>query len=211
MPPNRNNNIYDVYERIMARMEERLDQFVDQFANRMNDMMNPRRRGDRNEWEDDRVVDDDYEEGLVFDDDPYEEEIVNGDVDELEMGDDVFVLIGEEVAEDCASESMRSCVDNSEYILVCTAALTTYFLLRRCLKANKRVKVYYECMEPFKSLMRLWVRSKSIAAIWLEKVVTPLIDPAIKGFATVSAVLKLERLKVDKHGMSEPMSYYLID
>nr|GFA14074.1 hypothetical protein [Tanacetum cinerariifolium] len=43
---------------------------------------------------------------LVFDDDPYEEDIVSGDVgvnlvfeDELEMGDDVFVLIGEEVAE----------------------------------------------------------------------------------------------------------------
>nr|GEV06611.1 hypothetical protein [Tanacetum cinerariifolium] len=58
------------------------------------------------EWEDDRVADDDYEEGLVFDDDPYEEEIVSGDVgvnlvfkDELEMGDDVFVPIGEEVVE----------------------------------------------------------------------------------------------------------------
>nr|GEV96885.1 hypothetical protein [Tanacetum cinerariifolium] len=44
----------------------------------------------------------------------------------------------------------------------------------------ERVEVYYECIEPFKSLMRLWVKSKSIAAIWLEKVVTPLIDPAIK-------------------------------
>nr|GFC73144.1 putative reverse transcriptase domain-containing protein [Tanacetum cinerariifolium] len=131
MPPKRNNNIYDVYERIMAIMEERLDQFVDQFANRMNDMMNPKRRGDRNsqrsegeesensffegdgsslfvereEWEDDRVTDDDYEEGPVFDDDPYEEEIVSGDVgvnlvfeDELEMGDDAFVLTGKEVA-----------------------------------------------------------------------------------------------------------------
>nr|GEW67749.1 reverse transcriptase domain-containing protein [Tanacetum cinerariifolium] len=52
---------------------------------------------------------------------------------------------------------------------------------------------------------------KSIAAIWLEKAVTPLIDPAIKGFAAASAVLKPEHLKVDKHGMSEPMSYYLID
>nr|GEW54743.1 hypothetical protein [Tanacetum cinerariifolium] len=98
----------------------------------MNDMMNLRRCGDRNgrrsegeesensffegdgsslfvereEWEDDGVADDDYEEGPVFDDDPYEEEIVNGDVgvnlvfeDELEMRDDVFVLIGEEVGE----------------------------------------------------------------------------------------------------------------
>nr|GEX47806.1 putative reverse transcriptase domain-containing protein [Tanacetum cinerariifolium] len=86
----------------MARMEERLDQFVDQFTNQMNDVMNPRRRGDRN---DDCVADDDYEEGPVFDDDPYEKEIVSGDVrvnlvfeDELKMRDDVFVLIGEEVA-----------------------------------------------------------------------------------------------------------------
>nr|GFB05772.1 putative reverse transcriptase domain-containing protein [Tanacetum cinerariifolium] len=132
MPPKRNNNIYDVYECIMARIEERLDQFVDQFTNQVNDMMNPRRRGGRNsrrskgeesvnsffegdgsslfvereEWEDDRVTYDDYEEGPVFDDDPYEEEIVSRDVgvnlvfkDELEMGDDVFVLIGEEVVE----------------------------------------------------------------------------------------------------------------
>nr|GEU75677.1 hypothetical protein [Tanacetum cinerariifolium] len=63
---------------------------------------------------------------------------------------------------------------------------------------SERTEVYYECMEPFKFLMRLWVRSRSIAAIWLEKVVTPLIVPAIKGFAAASAVLKLERLKVDK-------------
>nr|GEV14208.1 putative ribonuclease H-like domain-containing protein [Tanacetum cinerariifolium] len=69
--------------------------------------------------------------------------------------------------------------DNSEYILVCTAALATYFFLRRCLKANKCAKVY-ECMEPFKSFMRLWVRNRSIAAIWLEKVVTLLIVPAVK-------------------------------
>nr|GFB44645.1 hypothetical protein [Tanacetum cinerariifolium] len=53
--------------------------------------------------------------------------------------------------------------------------------------------------------------SKSIAAIWLEKVVTPLIEPAIKGLTATSADLKPERLKVDKHDMSEPMSYYLID
>nr|GEW65791.1 hypothetical protein [Tanacetum cinerariifolium] len=108
MTPRRNKNIFDVYERIMPRMEERLDKFVDQFANRMNDMMNPKRRGDRNsrrsegeesensffegdgsslfvereEWEDDRMTDDDYEEGP----------------DELEMGDDAFVLTGKEVA-----------------------------------------------------------------------------------------------------------------
>ncbi|GKC29224.1 hypothetical protein Tco_1036518, partial [Tanacetum coccineum] len=48
MPPRRTRNINDVYERIMARMEEQLDQFVDQFANRMNDMMNLRRYKDRN-------------------------------------------------------------------------------------------------------------------------------------------------------------------
>nr|GEU95263.1 hypothetical protein [Tanacetum cinerariifolium] len=41
-------------------------------------------------------------------------------------------------------------------------------------------EVYYKCMEPFKSLMFFWVRSKSIAAIWQEKVVTPLIEPTIK-------------------------------
>nr|GEV96529.1 integrase, catalytic region, zinc finger, CCHC-type, peptidase aspartic, catalytic [Tanacetum cinerariifolium] len=35
-------------------------------------------------------------------------------------------------------------------------------------------------MDPFKSLMRLWVRKKSIAAIRVEKAVTPLIEPAIK-------------------------------
>nr|GEV20354.1 hypothetical protein [Tanacetum cinerariifolium] len=64
---------------------------------------------------------------------------------------------------------------------------------------RERVEVYYECKEPFKSLKCLWVRSKSIAVIWLEKVVTPLIDHAIKGFAAASVVLKPEHLKVDKH------------
>ncbi|GJR28059.1 hypothetical protein Tco_1104291 [Tanacetum coccineum] len=48
MPTRRTRNINDVYERIMARMDERLDQFVDQFSNRMNDMINLRRCGDRN-------------------------------------------------------------------------------------------------------------------------------------------------------------------
>nr|GEY34266.1 ribonuclease H-like domain-containing protein [Tanacetum cinerariifolium] len=76
---------------------------------------------------------------------------------------------------------------------------------------SERAEVYYECKEPFKSLKYLWVRSKSIVAIWLEGVVTPLIEPAIKGFAAASAVLKPKRLKVDKHDMSEPLSYYLID
>nr|GEV27826.1 retrovirus-related Pol polyprotein from transposon TNT 1-94 [Tanacetum cinerariifolium] len=64
---------------------------------------------------------------------------------------------------------------------------------------SERAKVHYECMGLFKSLKCLWVRSKSIATIWLEKVVTPLIAPAIKGFAAASAVLKSEHLKVDKH------------
>nr|GEW37780.1 hypothetical protein [Tanacetum cinerariifolium] len=45
------------------------------------------------------------------------------------------------------------------------------------LSFSERAKVYYES---FKSLVRLWVRSKSIVAIWLEKVVTPLIDRAIE-------------------------------
>nr|GEU54679.1 hypothetical protein [Tanacetum cinerariifolium] len=40
--------------------------------------------------------------------------------------------------------------------------------------------------------------SRSTAAIWLEKVVTPLIEPAIRGFAAAPAVLKLKHLKVDK-------------
>nr|GEX13133.1 hypothetical protein [Tanacetum cinerariifolium] len=44
----------------------------------------------------------------------------------------------------------------------------------------KRTEVYYECKEPFKSLKCLWVRSKTIVATWLEKVVTPLIEPVIK-------------------------------
>nr|GEY04932.1 hypothetical protein [Tanacetum cinerariifolium] len=100
MPLKRHNNTYDVYERIMARMKERLYEFVDRFSNQKNDMMNPRRRGDRNgqrsegeesenlffevdgsslfvereEWEDDGVANDDYEEGPVFDNDQYEEE-----------------------------------------------------------------------------------------------------------------------------------------
>ncbi|GJW24313.1 hypothetical protein Tco_0038124 [Tanacetum coccineum] len=94
MPPRRTRNINDVYERIMARMDERLDQFVDQFSNRMNDMMNLRSCGDRNgqrsedeelgnpfsegdcsssnELGDHGVAGDDYEGAPVFDD-GYEE------------------------------------------------------------------------------------------------------------------------------------------
>nr|GEU93230.1 hypothetical protein [Tanacetum cinerariifolium] len=63
----------------------------------------------------------------------------------------------------------------------------------------ERAEVYYECREPFKSLKCLWFRSKSIAATWLEKVVTPLIEPAIKSFTAASAVLKPKSLKVDRH------------
>nr|GEU69095.1 reverse transcriptase domain-containing protein [Tanacetum cinerariifolium] len=74
-------------------------------------------------------------------------------------------------------------------------------------KFFKDVK-HYSGTTPFCSK---YVLSRSIAATWLEKVVTPLIVPTIKGFAAASAVLKPERLKVDKHSMSEPMSYYLID
>nr|GEW61173.1 reverse transcriptase domain-containing protein [Tanacetum cinerariifolium] len=73
---------------------------------------------------------------------------------------------------------------------------TSRYSRRSC--TPERAEVYYECMEPFKSLMRLWVRNRSIAAIWLDKVVTPLIEPAIKGFAAAPAVLKPKRLKVDK-------------
>ncbi|GJX64349.1 hypothetical protein Tco_0298692 [Tanacetum coccineum] len=101
MPPRRTRNINDVYERIMARMEERLDQFVDQFANRMNDMMNLRRCKDRNgrrsedeelgnpffegdcsssnEWGDYGVAGDDYEGAPVFDDDYEEAPVFNDD------------------------------------------------------------------------------------------------------------------------------------
>ncbi|GKC65295.1 putative reverse transcriptase domain-containing protein, partial [Tanacetum coccineum] len=54
-------------------------------------------------WEDEGVADDDYEDPLVFNDDQYEEEIVSRDVgvnllDKLKMDDDVFVLIGNELA-----------------------------------------------------------------------------------------------------------------
>ncbi|GJR99184.1 RNA-directed DNA polymerase, eukaryota [Tanacetum coccineum] len=77
MPPRRNKDINDVYDRIMARMEEQLDQFVDQFVDRMNDMMNPRRHGDRDgrRGEDDGMADDDYEEAPVFEDDQYDDVI----------------------------------------------------------------------------------------------------------------------------------------
>nr|GEZ92708.1 zinc finger, CCHC-type [Tanacetum cinerariifolium] len=90
-----------------------------------------------------------------------------------------------------------------------TKGLARDLVIKSC--TSERAEVYYECKEPFKSLKCLWVKSKSIAVTWLEKVVTPLIKPVIKGFAAASAVLKLERLKVDRHGMSKPMSYYLID
>ncbi|GJT82776.1 reverse transcriptase domain-containing protein [Tanacetum coccineum] len=107
MPPRRTKNINDVYECIMARMEEQLDQFIDQFANRMNDMMNLRRCKDRNgrrskdeelgnpffegdcsssnEWGDYGVASDDYEGAPVFDDDYKEAPVFNDDQFEEEL------------------------------------------------------------------------------------------------------------------------------
>nr|GEY19689.1 copia protein [Tanacetum cinerariifolium] len=41
-------------------------------------------------------------------------------------------------------------------------------------------------------------KNRSIAAIWLEKMVTPLIEPAIKGFTAAPAILKPKHLKVEK-------------
>ncbi|GKC53792.1 putative reverse transcriptase domain-containing protein, partial [Tanacetum coccineum] len=77
MPPRRNKNIDDVYKQEfewhnMARIEEQLHQFVDQLADQMNDMMNPRRCGDQ--LEDDGVVNDDYEEAPVIDDDQFDDD-----------------------------------------------------------------------------------------------------------------------------------------
>ncbi|GJS68278.1 retrotransposon protein, putative, ty3-gypsy subclass [Tanacetum coccineum] len=122
MPPRRTRNINDVYERIMARMEERLDQFVDQFSNLMNDMMNLRRCGDHNgrrsedeelgnpffegdcsssnEWGDHGVAGDDYKGAPVFDDDCEEAPIFDDDQFEEESmpvyDTDIEDVIGEE-------------------------------------------------------------------------------------------------------------------
>ncbi|GKA11250.1 RNA-directed DNA polymerase, eukaryota [Tanacetum coccineum] len=122
MPPRRTRNINDVYERIMARMDERLDQFVDQFSNRMNDMMNLRRCGDRNgrrsedeelgnpffegdcsssnELGDHGVAGDDYEGAPVFDDGYEEAPIFDDDQFEEESmpvyDTDIEDVIGEE-------------------------------------------------------------------------------------------------------------------
>nr|GEZ83148.1 hypothetical protein [Tanacetum cinerariifolium] len=57
-------------------------------------------------------------------------------------------------------------------------------------------------MEPFKSLMRLWVRNMSISAIWLEKVVTPLIEPAIKMAATQTTNNNSIRSILDKEKLN---------
>nr|GEV24185.1 hypothetical protein [Tanacetum cinerariifolium] len=70
------------------------------------------------------------------------------------------------------TEQKREATDNSGRFNVVKVSLCTYTLNWR-----ERVEVYYECKEPFKSLKCLWIRSKSIAATWLEKVVTPLIEP----------------------------------
>ncbi|GJS93627.1 hypothetical protein Tco_0800595 [Tanacetum coccineum] len=118
----RARNINDVYERIMARMDERLDQFVDQLSNRMNDMMNLRRCGDRsgrrsedeelgnpffkgdcsssNEWGDYGVAGDDYEGAPVFGDDYEEAPVFDDDQFEEESmpvyDTDIEDVIGEE-------------------------------------------------------------------------------------------------------------------
>nr|GEY44378.1 hypothetical protein [Tanacetum cinerariifolium] len=60
------------------------------------------------------------------------------------------------------------------------ALMSTQEYMHKVVEDVERAEMYCECMEPFKSLMCLWVRNKSIAAIWLEKVVTPLIEPSIK-------------------------------
>nr|GEX34155.1 succinate-semialdehyde dehydrogenase, mitochondrial [Tanacetum cinerariifolium] len=142
MPPRRTKNINDVYECIMARMEERLYQFVDQFANRMNDMMNPRRHEDRNgrrnedeesenpffegdgsslfaeleEWEGGGVADDNYEEAPVFNDDQYEEEIVKEE--SMPVHDTDIEDVIEEEEEFVKKEGFSGEEDNIEDVVV---------------------------------------------------------------------------------------------
>nr|GEZ35311.1 reverse transcriptase domain-containing protein [Tanacetum cinerariifolium] len=65
-------------------------------------------------------------------------------------------------------------VENKNNELIPTQLVTGRSCTSEC------AEVYYECKEPFKSLKCLWVESKSIAATWLEKVVTPLFEPEIK-------------------------------
>ncbi|GJT38111.1 hypothetical protein Tco_0937976 [Tanacetum coccineum] len=100
IPLRRTRNINDVYERIMATMEERLDQFVDQFVNRMNDMMNLGRCRDRyygvagDDYEGALVFDDNIEEAPVFDDDQFEEEsmpVYDTDIEDVIEEEEGFV------------------------------------------------------------------------------------------------------------------------
>nr|GEV52987.1 hypothetical protein [Tanacetum cinerariifolium] len=51
----------------------------------------------------------------------------------------------------------------------------------------------------------------NVKAVLMAKISNYDYDIISEGFAAASTVLKLEHLKVDRHGMSEPMSYYLID
>nr|GEX82685.1 hypothetical protein [Tanacetum cinerariifolium] len=137
------------------------------------------------------------------------EEVVDEELnDETEMEDVSEFVCLEHVD---VEANLGTNFSNTRDVEVEDSSVDDRFKVKERSCTSERVGVYYECKEPFKSLKCLWVRSKSIAATWLEKVVTPLIEPAIKGFAAASAILKPKRLKVDRHGMSEPMSYYLID
>ncbi|GJY26083.1 hypothetical protein Tco_0400809 [Tanacetum coccineum] len=74
MPPRRNRDINDIYEReleqrIIARMDEGFNQFVDQFGDGSSFFV------EHEEWKDDGMSNDDYKEALVFDDDQYEDVI----------------------------------------------------------------------------------------------------------------------------------------
>ncbi|GJS69123.1 hypothetical protein Tco_0701964 [Tanacetum coccineum] len=83
MPPRRTRNINDVYECIMARMEEQLDQ-----SKQDEELGNPLFEGDcssSNEWGDYGVASDDYEGAPVFDDDYKEAPVFNDDQFEEEL------------------------------------------------------------------------------------------------------------------------------
>nr|GEV35924.1 hypothetical protein [Tanacetum cinerariifolium] len=83
----------EILEAMFPLLEEFSDVFLDEFPDALLPLCDIQHHID-------------LEPSPVFDDDPYEEEIVSEDVgvnlvfkDELEMGDDAFVLIEEEVAE----------------------------------------------------------------------------------------------------------------
>nr|GEW06444.1 hypothetical protein [Tanacetum cinerariifolium] len=134
------------------------------------------------------------------------EEVVDKELnDETEMEDISEFVCLEHVD---VEANLGTNFSNTRDVEVEDSSVDDKFKVKERSCTSECVEVYYECKEPFKSLKCLWVRSKSIAATWLEEVVTPLIEP---GFAAASAVLKPKHLKVDRHDMSEPMSYYLID